>query len=51
MKTIGELSADTRAVLERMLAAREGDLISYDEISKIVGRDIRNSDFMKGKGR
>jgi len=41
-KAIPEMSIDTRLLIEKMKSVKVGDVISYDELSKIIGRDIRS---------
>ncbi len=39
-RTIGEVSIDAKAVYEALKKIEIGDSISYDEISRLIGRDI-----------
>lgn len=39
-QTIAELSIDTRLIIERLDKAAIGDVVSYSELSGIIGRDI-----------
>jgi hypothetical protein len=41
-KTIGQISVDTQIVLKRLLLAMIGDVITYAELTQLIGRDIRN---------
>ena len=36
-----EKSADTKVIESRLKEAKVGDLITYDELSRILGRDVR----------
>lgn len=40
-KAIPELSVDTQLLERRMLAANVGDVIPYDELSAVIGRDVQ----------
>lgn len=37
-----EISVDTQVILARLKAAKVGDVITYTEISELIGRDVRN---------
>lgn len=41
-RPIGLLSIDTKAVYDRLTKAKMGETVSYDELSQLIGRDIRN---------
>lgn len=38
---IREINVDARALLARMKAAGVGEIITYDEMSELIGRDVR----------
>lgn len=40
-KAIPELSADTRVLFERITNLEPNEVVSYDELSKLIGRDVR----------
>jgi hypothetical protein len=42
--TTATLAMDTRIIFERLLKAKAGDIISYDELSTLVGRDVKDKD-------
>lgn len=42
-KTIFELSADTRFIHQRLSKAAVGDVVEYEELTKLIGRDIRGA--------
>ena len=37
-----ELSVDTRLLYQRLKETHIGDQVSYDELSELIGRDVRN---------
>ena len=37
-----QLSIDTRHIYERLIKAKIGDVVNYQELSSIIGRDIQN---------
>lgn len=43
-KTQYEMSADSRAIFDRLKACKVGDVVSYDEIDKIARRNVRGRD-------
>lgn len=43
-RTTATLSMDTRILFERLLAAGPGDTVTYEEMNKLVGRDIQDKD-------
>lgn len=42
MKSIPEKSDDTRRIEARLRDARIDEVVTYDELSRIIGRDVRN---------
>jgi len=40
-KTIKQISIESQLVIERLLNTEEGDVVTYDELSTVIGRDIR----------
>jgi len=42
-KSIAEISADTRLLYQRLLKLRYDEVVTYDELSRILGRDVRKS--------
>ena len=43
-KTIGEMSVDSRAIYQRLMAAKIGDLVTYKELATMTGRDLQHGD-------
>src|SRR5262245_24417090 len=41
MKSIPELSTDTKLLYERLKLLQPNEVVTYDELSQIVGRDVR----------
>lgn len=39
-RTIAEMCIDTRLIMERLDTASIGDVVTYDELSGIIGRDV-----------
>lgn len=40
-KGIAELSIDTRLLANHLSKANPGDVLTYDDLSKVIGRDVR----------
>lgn len=40
-KTVSEISIDTQLIINRLTETKEGDVVSYEELSQLVGRDVR----------
>lgn len=45
MKTIPEISVDSQLLIKRLMGAKKGELISYDELSKLISGDVRGHDY------
>lgn len=43
-KTIADMSADSRAVYQRLTATKIGDVVTYAELDKLTGRNVQNGD-------
>lgn len=41
-KSIPEMSADTRAIVQRLARCKPQDMVTYKELSALVGRNIQN---------
>jgi hypothetical protein len=41
-RTIGEMSVDTRLLLQELLKAEIGATLTYDDLHKVIGRDVRS---------
>lgn len=39
-KTLAEMSTDTRFILQRLQKAEEEEVVTYEELSTIIGRDV-----------
>ncbi len=50
-RTISELSIDTRLIMERLDACNIGDVVSYDELSQIIGREITSCYYLTTTAR
>lgn len=42
-KVIHEISVDARMVYERLLTTSVGEVVTYDELTKLIGRNTQNS--------
>jgi hypothetical protein len=43
-KTIGEMSADSRAVFQRLMKCQVGDIVTYKELTTLTRRDVQGDD-------
>lgn len=43
-KTIAEMSADSRAIYQRLGKCKVGDTVTYDELKKLTSRDVQGDD-------
>lgn len=41
LRPIGQMSIDTKTLLDRLRLAAVGDLLSYEELSKLIDRDVQ----------
>lgn len=41
MQSTLQLSIDTKLIIKRMEETKEGDVVSYEELSALIGRDVR----------
>jgi hypothetical protein len=42
MKSIPEISIDTRAIYERLVRLKPGEMVEYAELNKLIGRDVQS---------
>lgn len=42
-RTIGEMGYDTRLLVSKFAETKTGDIVTYPELSNVIGKDVRNS--------